>query len=135
MTPVAPKHTCPGRGPRYGRCPGLIDRGESCCTDCKPHEKIAARRYEAERDQGEQRQFLHSRRWRAIREVKLNRDPLCERHLLRGIDEPAVLVHHKDRDETNWNDDNLESLCNECHEAEHKSERFGRAKTNMISTR
>jgi hypothetical protein len=38
---------------------------------------------------------------------------------------PAVLVHHRDHDQRNNDSANHESLCNPCHEAEHKRERFG----------
>jgi len=37
----------------------------------------------------------------------------------------AVLVHHKDKDELNNDLNNLKSLCNPCHEVEHKGERWG----------
>lgn len=57
---------------------------------------------------------IDSRRWRQIREIKLSRDPLCER-----CGAVAVIVHHKDRNENNNYSDNLESLCNHCHEIEH----------------
>lgn len=126
--PQAPKHPCPGRGPRRGRCPALIARGVSCCPECVPYVKAAVRRYDRQRDQGEQRQFLHSAAWRKIRDAKLRRDPLCERHLAQGQAVAAVLVHHIDRDETNCADSNLMSVCVACHEAEHKPERFGRGK-------
>lgn len=56
----------------------------------------------------------------------MSSDPLCERHMAIGAPIVAVLVHHKDRDETNTREDNLESLCVECHEAEHRAERWGR---------
>jgi len=67
--------------------------------------------------------------WRATRNAKLSKDPLCERHVAMGCTIAAVLVHHKDRNELNNYDENLESLCNECHEAEHKGQRWGRKTT------
>ena len=57
---------------------------------------------------------------------KLWREPLCYQCSVKHRDVAATLVHHKDRDETNCEDSNLESLCVQCHEAEHKGERFGR---------
>lgn len=124
--PQAPKHPCPGKGPRRGMCPNLIGRGERCCAECEPHARADVRRYDRARDQGEGRQVLHSRHWRAIREAKLARDPLCEPCLSKDRDTAAFLVHHKDRDETNNSNDNLVSMCFACHEEEHKAERFGR---------
>lgn len=126
--PVAPRHPCVGKGPRRGRCPNLLPRGEQTCPECMPYVKAAVRRYDKQRDQGGQRQFLHSTTWRKIREAKLRRDPLCERHKAQGQAVAAALVHHKDRDETNVDEANLASLCVACHEAEHKGERFGRGK-------
>ena len=57
---------------------------------------------------------IDSRRWRKVRAIKLRQTPMCER-----CGEPALIVHHKDQDETNNETDNLESLCNHCHEVEH----------------
>jgi 5-methylcytosine-specific restriction protein A len=125
--PVAPRRPCSGRGPRRGQCPNLIQRGQYVCGECEPYVKQAIRKYDKERDKDPQRVFLHSTTWRKVREMKLRRDPLCERHIAQGQTVAACLVHHADRDETNTADENLESLCVECHEAEHKGERFGRA--------
>jgi len=119
----APKHPCTGKGPRRGRCPNLISRGVSYCVDCQPYEKARARAYDKERDETPGRRFLHSTTWRRIAKAKLDRDPLCERCLK---DEPAVLVHHIDRNELNNVPENHKSLCTEHHEAEHRHERWGR---------
>ena len=115
--PQAPRRPCPGKGPRQGRCPNLLTRGEYACPECIPFVKAAIRRYDKQRDQGEQRQFLHSTVWRAIREMKLRRDPLCERHLKQGQSVAATMVHHVDGNDLNNSDENHESLCFECHEA------------------
>ena len=69
---------------------------------------------------------MHSTQWRAIREMKLAQDPLCERCLKDNLTVPAVLVHHKDRKQSNNEPENLESLCVMHHEDEHKGERWGR---------
>ena len=94
--------------------------------ECLPYVKAAVRRYDQERDKGEQRQFLHSTTWRKIREMKLRRDPLCETHLAQGRTVAASMVHHVDGNELNNTDENHQSLCNDCHEEEHKKERFGK---------
>jgi 5-methylcytosine-specific restriction protein A len=124
--PIAPRHPCSGAGPRRGRCPNLVARGISCCVDCLPYLKQQTRRYDVERDQTDQRKFLHSRTWRAVREMKLRRSPLCEECERQGKTTAAQLVHHRDRDETNSASENLLSLCTSCHEEIHKGERWGR---------
>ncbi len=122
LMPMKPARPCPGRGKRRGSCPNLIRGNEICCSDCMPYIKKAIREYDKTRDETPGRQFLHSTMWRRIRDAKLSRDPLCERCLPKI--ESAVLVHHVDSNELNNNPGNHESLCNACHEAEHK--RWGR---------
>lgn len=68
-----------------------------------------------------------SSRWRKTRKTKLLQDPFCERCLNKGIYNPAFIVHHKEYitdknymlDEVFFNIDNLESLCQPCHNKEH----------------
>jgi 5-methylcytosine-specific restriction endonuclease McrA len=61
-------------------------------------------------------------RWRKMRNVKLQMNPLCER-----CGTIAQLAHHVVPHEGDtslfYSIDNLESLCTPCHEHEHK--RFG----------
>lgn len=124
--PNRPPHPCPGVGPRRGRCSSLIKASESYCEECKPFVKKATREYDKKRDQTLERKFLHSRSWRKERNMYLDKHPLCERCLPIGRTVPAVLVHHKDRNELNRAEENKEALCNSCHEAEHKGERWGK---------
>ena len=76
--------------------------------------------------------FYNSTKWKRCREdYKKYRHYLCERCLAQGLFTPGEIVHHKIRldphtiqDESiTLNFDNLELLCREHHEAEHKSER------------
>ena len=122
--PRKPPRPCPGYGPRRGGCPNLIRGDQACCPECAPFEKEIKRRYDKARDESPGRQFLHSPVWRRIRELKLSRDPLCERCLKQELDVPAVLVHHKDGVELHNHPVNHESLCVACHEVEHKQERW-----------
>lgn len=76
--------------------------------------------------------FYNSKAWKQCRaEYKKQRHYLCERCLSKGLMKPGEIVHHKVRiTPTTINDpsialnfDNLELLCRECHEAEHKNEK------------
>jgi hypothetical protein len=124
--PIAPRHPCPGKGPRISRCTNLVGRGERCCPECLPYMKQQTRAYDVQRDKDAGRRLLHSRTWRAVRMMKLNNAPCCERCMAQGNTVAAVLVHHRDGNELNNLDSNHESLCVECHEAEHKGERWGK---------
>lgn len=122
--PLKPARPCPGRGPRRNSCPNLVRGIEHYCPECAVYERQSSREYDQLRDQGQGRQFLHSATWRRIRDAKLARDPLCERCMQGGRVKAAVLVHHKDRNERNNEPENHESLCNPCHEVEHREERW-----------
>lgn len=74
--------------------------------------------------------LIQSRDWRELRARKLTANPLCEICLESGLYVSATEVHHKKPAETalthaemfnlmfSW--DNLQSLCHECHQAEHR---------------
>lgn len=108
--PIKPKRQCNKVG-----CPELTDRPSGYCES---HEKQIKVNYERTRETAVKRGY--DTRWRKIRRMKLNNDPICER--CQGI---ASLVHHRDRDTSNVAFDNLESLCTQCHEKEHHKERRG----------
>lgn len=73
-----------------------------------------------------------SDRWEKLRKLKKLHDPFCERCLKRGIYEPARIVHHKEYitlenyldDNVFFNIDNLECLCQKCHNQEHFGEKL-----------
>lgn len=68
-----------------------------------------------------------SRQWRSLRKRKLLANPFCERCLKQGIYKAAKIIHHIEyinsdnymKDEVFLNINNLESLCQECHNKEH----------------
>lgn len=95
---------------------------------CAEHEKQSKAQYDAQRGSACERGYNYQ--WFKVRAMKLNMDPLCERHLKQGHDVAAVIVHHLKPIETHpelrLNIDNLQSLCNDCHELQHKSERWKR---------
>lgn len=67
--------------------------------------------------------FYVSWEWRKCRAAYLKKEPLCER-----CGEPATQVHHKIRltpdniknPDIALNFDNLEALCETCHQQEHR---------------
>ena len=77
--------------------------------------------------------FYKSWAWKRCRDSYLTSvGNLCERCLAKGLIVPADQVHHKIRltpeninDPTiSLNHDNLEALCMDCHQAEHKQKRW-----------
>ena len=91
---------------------------------CPEHTKQVEAQYEQGRGSASERGY--NARWHKVRMMKLNADPLCERCHVKQIDIPAILVHHKDRNQRNNLAENLESLCDECHDKEHEKERWRR---------
>jgi len=110
--PIKSLHPC-----NYPGCPRLTRE-----RFCPEHAREAAAESERARETAAERGYDH--RWSKIRIMKLNRDPLCERCLAMGRETPAVLVHHRDRNPKNNAPENHESLCMECHDREHISDRF-----------
>ena len=89
-------------------------------TYCDTHKKQKDREYNATRDPDATR-FYNSRRWKLIRQIKLNNNPLCQSCMLIGRIIEADVVDHIDGDISNNHDDNLMSLCNACHNQKHKA--------------
>lgn len=78
------------------------------------------------------RKFYESQTWRDCQAAYMKKaNHLCERCLKNGRHEPARIVHHKIHltpatlgdPELMYGFDNLEALCQECHNKEHKRER------------
>lgn len=69
----------------------------------------------------QRRRFLHtgSKQWRAIRQMVLDREPLCRYCKARGIVTPATEVDHIHGDTADNRLQSLQPLCAECHN--HKS--------------
>ena len=79
-----------------------------------------------------QKRFYGSRAWKKCRtEYKKSVGGLCERCLAKGIVEAGYIVHHKEYIDINdiqdpsvlLNFDNLELLCQNCHNAEHMTKK------------
>ncbi|MDP4144150.1 MAG: HNH endonuclease signature motif containing protein [Bacillota bacterium] len=69
-----------------------------------------------------------TKEWKEARQYVLTRsNGLCERCKKKGKIVPGKIVHHKrwltDKNKHDWdiayNPDNLEYICNDCHEEEH----------------
>ena len=77
----------------------------------------------------ERMKIYNSARWRELRRLKLNKDPLCEICKRDGMVTPATDVHHKQsfmdyqdsetRKVMAFSLDNLMSLCDSCHSKLH----------------
>ncbi|MGI8351686.1 HNH endonuclease [Niallia circulans] len=86
----------------------------------------------------ESRRFYKSAAWSKARKLALERDNyLCVYHLKREQIVPADMVHHikelRDYPELALTLDNLVSLCNVCHEAEHPDRRIKTKKKKRSS--
>ena len=82
---------------------------------CERHKKTYHKRIDDRRGTPAERGY--DKEWRKVRYWKLINDPLCERCYPKVI--VAEVVHHKDHDQYNNLEENLESLCRDCHEKEH----------------
>lgn len=75
------------------------------------------------RDDPEIAKKYKSAKWKRLRAMKLAMNPLCERCLAKGISNSSHIVHHKEYitdknyfdDDVFFNIDNLECLCQACH--------------------
>ena len=62
--------------------------------------------------------FYQSRTWRTLRALKLQKDPLCEECMRKGMLVPAQMVDHIvpiNKGGAPLDLNNLQSLCNHCH--------------------
>lgn len=111
-----PYRSCPIPG-----CPEYSRGGGRCEKHSLQQKKVYREKTDARR--GTTKEQGYAGAWRRVRRSQLKKYPLCERCLKRGITKAADMVHHivaiKDGgSKTAWS--NLESLCNECHEKEHR---------------
>lgn len=121
--PLKPFRQCPVSG-----CSGLTRK--RYCEKHQNLDKIKAKEYDKQRDQTEERRWIHSVRWRNLSDLHKRMFPLCAECLKKGRDEPVYLtdhiVPHQGDPTLFWDWDNLQSLCNACHEEKHREDRWGR---------
>ena len=111
MSPMRPKKPCSAPG-----CPKLVDAGQRFCDKHKRQER---KRYADTPERKESNRFYSSKRWLKLRAMFLRSHPLCEK-----CGDVARIAHHskvsvKDDPSRAMEWDNLEALCQKCHEAEH----------------
>ena len=93
------------------------------CEDCR---KVKHKEYNKHQRDPNAQSFYNSGFWRKLRNRKIQQDPLCEHCKARGLTILAHMVDHITERKDGGTDtmDNLQSLCNACHEA--KTNRFGK---------
>ena len=107
----------------YPSCPSLALSGKSRCA-------IHALKERQANDQirGNSVSRGYDAAWNKVRNMKANRNPLCEMCLLKNIEKPLDVVHHiKDIEhypELRLVMENLLSLCTEHHEGIHGPSRY-----------
>ena len=128
--PTKPKRACPGRGPRYNSCRNVIGSHERYCGVCLAYIKRETAKYDRDRDETAERQWIHSPRWRRESKTHLDAHPLCVPCEKEGRTTAAYLVDHIIPHEGNyelfWDHNNWQSLCNDCHEIKHGPDRWGK---------
>ena len=88
-----------------------------------------------------QKSFYHTQAWYKCRDAySKSVGGLCERCAAKGLIRPGKIVHHKEYiSAENINDpeillcfDNLELLCQDCHNAEHKLNKTNQEKRYIV---
>lgn len=106
--PRKPKRPC-----SYPSCPELTDG-----RYCERHEKEMESEYN--RNNRTYKYLYNSTRWKKLRIKFLKENPLCEECKRHGVVTAAEVVDHiiphKGNKELFWDEDNLQSLCKECHD-------------------
>jgi 5-methylcytosine-specific restriction enzyme A len=117
---------------RFCSWPGCnqLGKGQYCEEHQAQHEML---RQENNRQYNRQRGSAASQgydnQWNKVRLAYLRKNPLCEECQKNGLVVPAVLVHHRKELKDGGdrlNPENLESVCNACHERIHGPQRWVR---------
>lgn len=96
---------------------------------CKKHKGESDKTYNREirfnKDNRRYAAFYASSQWKHARIAQLAKQPLCEVCLQAGKVTKATIVHHKTEVREDWerrlDPDNLESICQTCHNQLHKT--------------
>lgn len=110
-------------------CPELTRNKSGYCDahqgEYEQHKAEANRYYE--RGRGGSTKQGYGSDWQRVRLAYLRQHPLCEIHQEQGETVVATLVHHKtpiQEGGPRLDFNNLQALCNECHEAIHGPDRW-----------
>ncbi|ANZ98177.1 hypothetical protein BFC20_10920 [Brochothrix thermosphacta] len=122
-----PKHQC-----KVAHCRQLIDYTDQYC-DTHAHIGIKRKQEQAQRYNETTRnnefnkqytKFYQSSEWKQARMTKLVNQPLCEECLKNKNVKQGQIVHHIIELKEDWeqrvNQNNLETICRECHNKHHK---------------
>jgi len=107
MAPYSPMHPCNKPG-----CPEL-----TYGRFCPDHKKQASINYEMTRETATARGY--DTRWRKIRKLVLNANPMCQCADCNGTYLVANMVHHKDNNPKNNKRGNLQAMNMNCHNKYH----------------
>ena len=115
--PFKSKHPCNHPG-----CPAIISN-----RFCPKHNKEYEKKMEEERGSASERGY--DANWHKVSEMHLKEFPLCAECEKQGRIVAATLTHHIKRikdggDKLAW--DNLESVCQACHDVIHSEDRWRR---------
>lgn len=109
---------------KFPGCPKATNRKSGYCL---PHEeKVSSQKYAEDREKGIKRSY--TTRERKASKMHLREYPLCDICQQDGRTVAAEIVHHRDLDHSNYDEENLQSLCKHCHEALHAPGRFNTMK-------
>ena len=106
----------------YPGCSALVESGR-----CEKHAKQDRKEYDRQR--GSFRERGYSFEWDKARKLYLSKNPLCEICATKNKIVQSVLVHHKvpiTEGGALLDYNNLQALCNNCHENIHGKDRFKR---------
>lgn len=81
----------------------------------------------------ERQKVYNTKRWKELRELKVQANPLCEECLKEGRITPAQEVHHiksfcarglspEEKERRAYDYENLMSLCKDCHHKKHDTQ-------------
>ena len=117
---------------REAGCNRRAEPGATYCAEhLRAHKKEEMDDYNRFRRDPDSQRFYNSALWRKTSRAQLRREPLCRMCLAEGRYTAAVLVDHIVPIKQGGGAldlDNLQSLCNSCHERKSQEEgsRFGR---------
>lgn len=106
----------------FPRCPATVPAGTKYC---ETHRHLL--NDEKQGNNRQRRKLYDTSRWRKLRNLKINSDPLCEECLrndrITGAEEIDHIQPHKGNSDLFFDYKNLQSLCKSCHSSKTMRER------------